>query len=60
MPKCVHTKMLNSGFVTQLVKVGIIGTVLRWLSRAPVDKDEIVHDKLCGRSGSAVNVFQRL
>ena len=41
----VHTESPDSCLIAQFVKVGIIGTVLRWLSCSPVDKDKIAHDK---------------
>ena len=44
MAQSVHTEVFNFCLITELIKVGIIGTVLRWLSCSPVDKNKITHD----------------
>ena len=40
--------------------MGIIGTVLRWLSCSPVDKNKITHDQPGDCARSPVNIFQCL
>ena len=45
MAQSVHTESPDSCLIAQFVKMGIIGTVLRWLSCSPVDKDKIAHDQ---------------
>ena len=54
-----HTEFFNSCFVAWLVKVDIIGTVFRWLSCSPVDKNKITHDKLRRNACTPVYVLKR-
>ncbi len=54
-----HTEFFNSCFVAWLVKVGIIGTALRWLSCSPVDKNKITHTQARSFSRAPIHVFQR-
>ena len=58
--QCVHTESPDSCLIAQFVKVGIIGTVLRWLSCSPVDKDKITHDQPGDCPRSPVDIFQCL
>ena len=58
--QCVHTESPDSCLIAQFVKVGIIGTVFRWLSCSPVDKNKITHDQLCHAAASTIHVFQSL
>lgn len=39
MAKRVHTETLDSVFITDFVKMGVIAAILTWLSRQKIDKD---------------------
>ena len=56
MAQRVHTKTLDTGFITQLIQVGIIGTVFRRFPCALVYEYQITHYKAFLFSRPAISV----
>ena len=54
----MHTKTLDASLVTQLVEVGVIGTVFGGLSGTPIDEDKICQKLLVLLPGAAVDIRQ--
>ena len=58
MAKRVHAEATDTGFITELVEVCIIGTVLRRFTGSPVDEDKLSHIKFRFSSGPTVDILQ--
>ena len=56
----VHTETLDSVFITDFVKMGVIAAILTGLPRPKIDKDQISHYQRTVLTSTSINVGQRL
>lgn len=57
VPQCVHTEMLDAGFIAQLVQMCVVGTVFDRLPCAKVDKHQLPHKEAGASAGTAVCIL---